>query len=410
MSSRRPWIIPAALLALGGCKMAPPSSVDDLIPAGWGGRAPEATPPEPVAVPPGTPDAPRPPEVSPGPSAVTPVPVNPPAPAAPAPAGKSAKLDAGRQPIRLPLDLPVRLPDAPRAKPVAASVNLNALPEARRGDPSPQVPLAGPAVLDPGIGRSPSVAVPLLPDAALREPLPVGLAPGSAKVRPNLAGAASLRPLSVPTLDDIAAGRAPMQVTAGGARSQPAGHAPGLEVGSAAPLAAEPFHTIALEPPAPGPIPVTAPGGAIGLRVTAALAASSQVERGGALPIGEMPGASGAPVVSPAGNGTSHSSPSPSLPGLPAPMASSAPASTVTLPSANGPVVGPSSPRGGPGVDVRPARPLSRPAGAVAPSAPGVAMPSAPDRPDASRRPREEARAGETALQRWFRDHFPFFF
>ena len=139
MGRRRPWIGLATLLALAGCSMRLPSPVDDLRKATWGqGDETVSDAPSPVAVPPGTPDAPP---------AVTPVataPVKPaPAPAVPAePAKPADRVQLGRQPLRLPF------PEA------------DAQPLSLRRSDEPRLRIGQGALLLPDVGGSPALVTP----------------------------------------------------------------------------------------------------------------------------------------------------------------------------------------------------------------------------------------------------------
>ncbi len=113
MFQSRPWLSLAALLALAGCCMSPPSPVDGVPYGGWGEgqTSPDrGPPPEPVSVPADAPPAPAIPREK-SPTAVQvkkpsedPSPA--PAPIAPAkvvPTKPAVAVDPLRQPLRLPL-------------------------------------------------------------------------------------------------------------------------------------------------------------------------------------------------------------------------------------------------------------------------------------------------------------------
>lgn len=212
MNRRRSWIGLAAGL-LVGCAMSPPSPVEDLLRGGWVSGGSEA--PEPVAVPPGTPDAPRPSPVAapaPPPAAIPGVPSGTvPGSDAPKPDSKAApRQDVGRQPLRLNV-------------PLGDAVALRELPQSTR------IPAGGAALpTSPGSGSpalSARAAAPLsFDDAARLELQPTG-------VRGSMATLPAAPPLEVGASDVRPEGAAVVirpSLERTSPSSQPTGRSPGL--------------------------------------------------------------------------------------------------------------------------------------------------------------------------------------
>lgn len=435
MRRRRPWIGLAALLALGGCSMGLPSPSDD----GLGGGSAAVTAPEPVAVPPGTPEAP-PPAGPTKPVDVTPPPPSPspPSPVPPAPA-MPAQASSGRQALRLPLgalDEPAPASSATRRRLAERA------PALRLGlaDPTHPVSEGVPAIaLDaassplPVPGPSPSLTVSGGRSAGLSSD---GL---SARVGVGAAAGAS-RVVARLTIPDsaVAAGEpaAPLGLGLGSASplSADVGVSPGIDAARIAPGSAQPSRSPTLVAAGSGAAGAAAsvPLGAGSLpraarseatsserpRLDVAAARPAPLPATGASPaLGSLPGAPppGSPAADPIGiaaPATPPAQPASSQPGSP----SSPPARAVSLAPGAADATAAASEHGSVAVGL-PGAPSSRSASPSAPLASGViASASEPDgdaasRKEAQQRAREaERRSHSSGMRRWFQDHFPFLF
>lgn len=106
MYQRRPWLSLAALLALAGCCMSPPSPVDGVPYGTWGegSTSPDrGPPPEPVSVPADAPSEPEGRKENTTPAVEITKPSISPSPAPASPAKPVIAVDPLRQPLRLPL-------------------------------------------------------------------------------------------------------------------------------------------------------------------------------------------------------------------------------------------------------------------------------------------------------------------
>lgn len=440
MRRRRPWIGLAALLALGGCSMGLPSPSDD----GLGGGSAAVTAPEPVGVPPGTPDAP------PSPDSTKPVDLTPPAsspapapkpttPAQPAPAAPT-QASSGSRGLRLPLgslDDPGSAPLANRRRVAERAPALRlglggpgrAVSEGAPGigldavaSPLP-VPGSSPALRVPG-GRAEGLSSDGLPgpgvtgapagasqDAVARLSVPDSAVVAGKSAAPFGLGFGSASPLSAvggvsPGIDParIAPGsglpsRSPA-LAAGGSGTAGAGGSGPLGLGSL-PGVAQPDTTLSARPQ---------------LDVAAAIPAPSPVA-GVSPALGSLPGAP--PPASPAAGTLGIAAPVAAPARVDSPQSGSARSSLAPVvslaPGSAGAAA--NAPSQGPLAANLPAAPSSRSASPSAPLASGfIAGASEPDgdaasRKQAQQRAREdERRSHSSGMRRWFQDHFPFLF
>lgn len=409
MTRRRPWIGLAALVALAGCSMSPPSPVDEVLRGGWGSGGEEA--PEPVAVPAGTPEAPRNAPVT--PASVAPAPPANPAPSAVAESKPPRKAD-GREPLRIN----VPLGQLPPAQPVPEPARISSGGVALADSTNP---------VSPGLSVSTS---PLSGPVPSRWTLEAGVSPSSG----GLDGAGGRIPThgtAVPASD--APGRAPSVGSGAGALILPgASGAPVLGVAQADPTPSLASPSLRLDPPLATSTLDAPKASSIAAQVPAA-ATMAPSSAAGSPSIGQVPAT--APIAS--GPGVSarinvaSATPAPSTA---AEVSASTRSSAVELRSGS---VSPASVAAPTAIPFEPGRRAASPS--VAPgTAPAIAVSPAarvashasdgtvasatidPDtrgsadessRLQAERRAREEElRSHGPALRRWLQDHFPFLF
>lgn len=400
----------AALLALAGCSMSPPSSVEDLLPS-LPGRA-EAGAPDPVGVPPGTPDAPR--------------PVEPPLPPKPVPAEvanppATSKPDAGAGRLRLPFDEASADNSSPGGRHPAAAVTPLSIGDgwlgARdAGAPTPSLEPGSAVGLSSPSGRSPSID--LGQSSALRG--------HDSPVVPFTTGTPALRSLSPGQGLSLPVGEVP---AAGAVDGRP----PWIFLGQAASASQTSPGRVALDPAsAPPRRSTTIPAPALDPSAASPLRGESfarplAIKTSPVAPLANRPAASSTSLPQPASSG------SVSVPAAALSAAESVPPRPLALaPGAHPVAVSDSqpSPRLAPGV----VEPLPRPAdGALglAPAPPGAVAGAPADTPIASARlaqaaeaadgsaarreaeqraREEERRASGSALRDWLRAHLPFLF
>lgn len=409
MTRRRPWIGLAALVALAGCSMSPPSPVDEVLRGGWGSGGEEA--PEPVAVPAGTPEAPRNAPVT--PASVAPAPPANPAPSAVAESKPPRKAD-GREPLRIN----VPLGQLPPAQPVPEPARISSGGVALANSTNP---------VSPGLSVSTS---PLSGPVPSRWTLEAGVSPASG----GLDGAGGRIPTpgtAVPASD--APGRAPSVDSGAGALILPgASGAPVLGVAQADPTPSLASPSLRLDPPPATSMPDAPKASSIAAQVPAA-ATKAPSSAAGSPSIGQVP--AGAAASTGAGvRAQIHVAATTLAPNAAAEVSGSTRSSAVELRSGS---VSPASVAASAAIPFEPGRreaspsvlPGAAPAIAVSPAA-TVASPASdgavtsatidPDtrrsadessRLQAERRARdEELRSHGPALRRWLQDHFPFLF
>lgn len=389
--------------------MSPPSPVDEVLRGGWGPGGEEA--PAPVAVPAGTPEAPRNDPVK--PASVAPVPPPNPAPTAVA-ESKSARRTDGREPLRI-------------------NVPLGQLPPTQAVPEPARIPSGGVALADstnpvsPGLAVSPST---LSDQAHSRRTLDAGVSPASGGL--DGAGPRIPPPGSSVAVSDVS-GRAPAADSAVSALVLPgASGAPVLGVAQAGPTGSLASPSLRLDPLPATSMPDVPRASSIAAQAPAAAtkAPSSSAGPPSLGQVSDVAAISFGPDVSVRINVTSATL---------APK-TAAEVSGPTRPAAvvlNSGSVSPASVAASTAIPLEPVRraaspsaaPGTPPAIAVSPVATAAdpasdgAITSAVIDPDtrgsadessrlqAERRARdEELRSHGPALRRWLQDHFPFLF
>jgi len=244
MNQCRPWLSLAALLALAGCCMSPPSPVDGVPYGAWGEEATSpdrGPPPEPVSVPVDAPSEPK--ECTPPPAEITKPSVSP-SPAPVSPAKPAIAVDPLRQPLRLPLPAIDRSPGLALDK--GAPLGVFDSGSQRIGQ------LPGPTLTN-GTGLAPSLG-----DVAGQ---PSAFKPSSAGLNSTLGSPSPSEknsPISLGQLDSLSSPRLNGTnaqlgaVSASGATTTRVEQAPSLSLGSAKSAAADNTQPLTVAIPADG--------------------------------------------------------------------------------------------------------------------------------------------------------------